>query len=117
MRARSVLSLGSATAAALSLYVLSTSPAHALDGSLETSFIKLMMSSCIKNMKANQGKDPIPDAKINGYCSCLATSTAKELDDSEVQSSNSSGGKATVHMQAMNARINRDCTKRYLQKQ
>lgn len=96
--------------------IASARPALALTGSTEASFTKALMGSCIKEMKASQGKDPLPDAKINGYCSCVAMQTAKELNDNELSTYIKTAGKGTVHMQTMNARIARECTKRYLQK-
>ena len=100
---------------ALLALVLAPASAHALTGGTAAEFTKAMMPSCIKDMKANQGRDPIPDAKINGYCSCVSTATAAELEPNEVQLYIRSGGKGSVHLQSMTSRINRECTKRYLQ--
>lgn len=106
---RTVLTAG-LLAAAISFPLAS---AQALSGSAEVTVTKALMQSCIKAMKENQGGNGLTDSKINGYCSCTATKTASELERGEVQSYFNSGGKATVHMRDMNARIGRDC-QRYL---
>jgi hypothetical protein len=87
--------------------------AQALTGSGKVTVTKAIMQSCIKSMKANQGGNGLTDAKINGYCSCMGTETASELQPGEVQRYFNSGGTATVGMRDMNARIGRQCS-RYL---
>lgn len=93
---------------------LTTAPAWAISGERAVALTKVLMANCSTVMKARRSASGLPEASINGYCSCTATETVKELTDDEYSLYLKTEGRGTVAMRDRNARIVRLCTKKYL---